>query len=168
MTVQGLSYLLFVLLVWMLAWPVRSPRARQILLLIASYVFYASWGVAFLAILIVSSLMNYAMGAMVRRRPTAGRLWIGVAANLLLLAVFKYLPQLTGVATASSSGGLLHRIVMPVGISFWTFQALSYLFDLYREEELRPSLLEFCLHGILADGAVGASVSFARDAVSVS
>jgi alginate O-acetyltransferase complex protein AlgI len=146
MTVQGLSYLLFVLLVWLLAWPVRSARTRQILFLTASYLFYASWGLGFLAILIASSLMNYALGAMVRRRPTVGRLWLGVAANLLLLAVFKYLPHLTGVAGESSSGGLLQRIIMPVGISFWTFQALSYLGDLYREEELTPSLIEFSLY----------------------
>src|SRR6185295_9624236 len=39
-----------------------------------------------------------------------------------------------------------HDIVMPVGISFWTFQGLSYLFDVYREEEIDPSLLEFCLY----------------------
>src|SRR5262249_38702440 len=43
-------------------------------------------------------------------------------------------------------GRLGHSIVMPVGISFWTFQALSYLFDVYREDEADPSLLEFCLY----------------------
>lgn len=147
MTVQGLSYLAFVLVVWLLAVPVRSPRTRQLLFLTASYAFYASWGLAFLALLIVSSLMNYGLGSMLRRRPAASRLWIGVGLNLLLLAVFKYLPQLAGVpAPASAFANVLHRIVMPVGISFWTFQALSYLFDLYREEELDPSLLEFSLY----------------------
>ena len=146
MTVQSLSYLIFVPLVWLAAWSIRSAGKRQFLLLIASYVFYASWGLSFLAILIASSLINYALGAMVRRHPSVGRLWIGIGTNLILLAVFKYLPHLASGSAASSQGGLLERLIMPVGISFWTFQALSYLIDLYREEELTPSLLEFCLY----------------------
>ena len=143
MTIQGLSYLLFVLLVWVLALPARSVRLRQALLLAASYVFYASWGLVFLAVLIASSLMNYLLGSMLRRRPTAQRLWVGVALNVLLLVVFKYLPQLTATPSEGMVSGWL---IMPVGISFWTFQALSYLFDLYREEELDPTLTEFCLY----------------------
>src|SRR5262249_8135406 len=84
---------------------------------------------------------------LLRRRATAGRLWIGIILNLLLLGFFKYLPPLLGLVPAGSwLGGLSEQIVMPVGMSFWTFQALSYLFDLYREEELDPSLLEFCLY----------------------
>src|SRR6185503_2655665 len=146
MTIQGLSYLLFVLLVWALAWPLRSTRARQALILAASYLFYASWGLSFLTVLIASSLVNYGLGAMLRRRPTAGRLWAGVAFNLLLLAVFKYLPQLTATPSEGAVSSLLPGIIMPVGVSFWTFQALSYLFDLSREEELAPSLMEFCLY----------------------
>lgn len=142
MTIQSLSYLLFVVLVWVAIWPLRSARSRQALFLVASYLFYATLGLGFLAVLIASSLMNYLLGTMLRRRPTAGRLWIGISLNMLLLMVFKYLPQMT-VGPASS---LLPKIIMPVGVSFWTFQALSYLFDLYREEELDPSLMEFCLY----------------------
>src|SRR5207247_3397456 len=60
---------------------------------------------------------------------------------------FKYLPPLFEGAPAHAwLPDFLHRIVMPVGMSFWTFQGLSYLFDTYREEELDPSLLEFCLY----------------------
>ena len=98
-------------------------------------------------VLIASSLMNYVWGALLRRRMSAGRLWTGIALNLLLLIFFKYLPPLaeTGAAAASQFD-LFRHIVMPIGISFWTFQALSYLFDIYHEEELDPSLLEFCLY----------------------
>jgi alginate O-acetyltransferase complex protein AlgI len=145
MTIQGLSYLLFVLVVCSFAFSVRSPRARQTLLLIASYVFYASWGLGFLAILIGSSLMNHALGGFVRRRPAVGRLWIGVIANLVLLGLFKYGIHLTGTAITSSEG-FFQQFTMPVGISFWTFQAISYLVDLYREEEISPTLLEFSLY----------------------
>ncbi len=142
-----LVYPLGLLLLRLLAWPLRSARARQVLFLIASYLFYASWGRWFLAVLVLSSLMNYALGAYLRRRPTAGRLWAGVVLNLLLLGIFKYLPPLARMASQDSTlAAKLAYLVMPIGISFWTFQALSYLFDLYREEHLDPSLLEFCLY----------------------
>jgi alginate O-acetyltransferase complex protein AlgI len=144
MTVQSLSYLCFLVIVWLLVFPVRDFKKRQIILLFASYLFYGSWGLVFLAILVVSSLMNYGLGGLIRRRPTLANLWLGIGLNIVLLAFFKYLPPLFSGGSAAT-GGILHYVIMPVGISFWTFQALSYLFDLYREEELEPTLLEFCL-----------------------
>src|SRR5215831_7644433 len=147
MTGQILLSLAVVVLLWAVAWQLRSLQGRQVVLLAASYLFYANWGIGFLAVLIASSLMNYALGIVLRRQPTAGRLWMGVACNVVLLSFFKYLPPLFEGALAHTwLPDFLHRIVMPVGISFWTFQGLSYVFDTYREEELDPSLLEFCLY----------------------
>jgi alginate O-acetyltransferase complex protein AlgI len=147
MTVQNLYYFGFVALVLMLAQPLRSLKTRQTLLLAASYTFYATWGWGFLAILIASSLVNFACGIWLHKKPTAARLWAGLIFNLLLLSFFKYLPSLAGNGPhVSASGSFLYRIATPVGISFWTFQAMSYLFDLYREKDLNPSLPEFCLY----------------------
>jgi alginate O-acetyltransferase complex protein AlgI len=147
MTVTTLSYLLFVLVVWVAALWLRTPKKRLVLFLLASYLFYASWGWDFLAILVVSSLMNWGLGKWLRRNPTPARLWLGITLNLLLLIIFKYLPPLVAGPFANlATNDFLHHIVMPVGISFWTFQALSYLFDVYREEEIDPTLLEFCLY----------------------
>lgn len=147
MSLQSAVYFGFVLLVWLLGWLMRGPQARQILLLAASYAFYATWGLGFLAVLIVSSLTNYVLGSLIRRHPTSPRLWLGVASNLLLLGSVKYLPAMMAALTAAPRGaGFLQDIVMPVGVSFWTFQALSYLFDTYRQEETDPSVLEFCLY----------------------
>lgn len=147
MTVQSPYYFVFVLVLWLLALPFRAFKPRQALLLLSSYFFYAFWGLDLLAILIASSLVNYACGSLLRRRPTAARLWLGMVLNLSLLSFFKYLPLLGEIAPPSSGfADFLHRIVLPVGISFWTFQALSYLFDLYREEELNPSFMEFLLY----------------------
>jgi len=112
----------------------RTVKPRQALLLGASYIFYATWGLGFLAILIASSILNFIIGRSLRRYVSRSRLWLGVAINVALLSFFKY------VRLGSVS------IVMPAGMSFWTFQALSYLFDLYREEELDPTLAEFCLY----------------------
>ena len=142
MTIQSLTYLLFVAIVWGLSRLLRGRSAREILFLCASYLFYASWGLSFLGLLIFSSIVNYWLGEYLRRKPDAARLWVAVGFNLLVLAFFKYLP---GMQFAHGSS-LLHRLIMPVGVSFWTFQALSYHFDLYREEEIDPTLLEFCLY----------------------
>ena len=147
MTVETASLILFVLFLWGVAWRLSSREWRQAILLIASYAFYAHWGIDFLLVLIASSLLNYFLGSIIRWRRTAGVLWAGIGLNLLLLSFFKYLPSLMQAAGVDpGQSDLLQRIIMPVGISFWTFQALSYLFDVYREEELNPSLLEFCLY----------------------
>src|SRR5580765_4340751 len=102
-----------------------STKGRQVVLLAASYLFYANWGLGFLSILIISSLMNYACGWALRRKATAPRLGIGIALNLLPLAFFKYLPVLLEGPAGSWQYDLGRQIIMPIGMSFWTFQGLS-------------------------------------------
>jgi alginate O-acetyltransferase complex protein AlgI len=142
--IETVGFIFLVLLLTAMGWRLPSIKGRQILFLTASYLFYASWGIGFFSILIISSLINYTCGLALRRKATASRLWIGIALNLLPLAFFKYLPELGSASSWQYDLG--RQIIMPVGMSFWTFQGLSYLFDLYFEEELDPSLLEFCLY----------------------
>jgi alginate O-acetyltransferase complex protein AlgI len=124
---------------------VRSRSARQAVLLIGSYALYATWGLWFAAVLLASTVMNFLFGQSLRRRQSALVLWVGIICNLLLLGSFKYLP---GFATSLPFPSLqqFSHIALPLGISFWTFQAMSYLFDLYRGEELDPTLWEFALY----------------------
>jgi alginate O-acetyltransferase complex protein AlgI len=123
---------------------IASPKLRQFLLLIASYVLYGSWGLWFAAILLASTLVNFGLGKWVRQRSSRLALPFGIVFNLLLLGSFKYLPQ---IAASSSSLQGFSRIALPLGISFWTFQAMSYLFDChYRGESLDPSFFEFALY----------------------
>lgn len=144
---QTIGSIVVVLLLMVAGWRLPSVKGRQVLFLAASYLLYANWGIVFLLILIMSSLMNYACGYALRRKATAPRLWIGITLNLLPLAFFKYLPALLDFGPAGSwQYDLAHQIIMPIGMSFWAFQGLSYLFDIYYEEELDPSLLEFCLY----------------------
>jgi alginate O-acetyltransferase complex protein AlgI len=145
MTVDLLAYGIGLVVVWLVAMRLRSVSARQWLYLVASWLFYFSWGSWLIGILLFSSLMNYALGEWLKKRTSAGRLWTGILFNLVLLGTFKYLPLLATVAPSSSPLAALKRIVFPIGISFWTFQALSYLFEVYREEDLDPTLREFCL-----------------------
>jgi alginate O-acetyltransferase complex protein AlgI len=146
MSSQALLYVIVLPVAWLLLWPLKSARSRQVLLLITSYALYASWGLKFLALLICSSILNYGLGILIHQKPSTNRLWLGIALNVALLGTFKYLPAIAPLLPPSSLSSTLANIILPVGISFWTFQALSYLFDVYREEELDPSLLEFLLY----------------------
>ena len=125
------------------AW-LPHPRARQVLLLTASYFYYWTWAGWFLALLVASSVVNFGLARLVRRRRSPTRLWVAIALNVSLLYLFRYMPSL-GSAEASGAWGSVGTLG-PIGISFWTFQALSYVYDVYREDEADPSLLEFCLY----------------------
>src|ERR1700730_3898102 len=142
MSVSSLSFCAFVALLWFAMQVFHNYRARQALLLLASYFFYASFGLSLLGLLIANSVANYFLGQQLKRRATTPVLWTCVAVNCLFLMAFKYLPQ----AAIAGPSSLFSKLAQPVGISFWTFQALSYLFDIYRGEELDPSLTEFCLY----------------------
>lgn len=124
---------------------VRAHRLRQAVLLAASFALYLTWVPWFAAVLVASVVVNFLLGKWLRRRPTALPLWTGIVFNLALLSVFKYVPE---VSTRIPLGSLqqFSHLALPLGISFWTFQALSYLFDLYRGDELDPSFSEFALY----------------------
>jgi alginate O-acetyltransferase complex protein AlgI len=143
---QAFLYVIILPAAWLLLWQLQSARSRQALLLVTSYLLYASWGLEFLGLLFCSSVLNYGLGLLLRRKPTAARLWLGVLLNAALLGTFKYLPEFASLLPHSSLNRTFANIALPVGISFWTFQALSYLFDVYREEELNPSCLEYLLY----------------------
>ena len=89
---------------------------------------------------------NFGLGSLLRRRPTSGYLLLASVATVLLLGLFKYLPPILHAGQTPWQAGLAEYLIMPVGMSFWTFQAISYLMDVYREEDIDPSLLEFCLY----------------------
>jgi len=124
---------------------IRTRSVRQVVLLISSYLLYISWGAWFAAILVASTVINFFLGEWLRRKPAKSVLTTGILLNLALLASFKYLPDVAVNLPFSSLQKFAH-LALPLGISFWTFQAMSYLFDLYREEELKPSFIEFALY----------------------
>ena len=146
MTTEYLVYAIGLVVVWLLAMRLRSVVARQVLYLVASWLFYFSWAKWLIVVLLFSSGMNYALGEWLKKKVSGGRLWVGIVLNLVLLSTFKYLPLLGHTAPDHSALAGLRHMVFPLGVSFWTFQALSYLLELYREEELDPTLLEFFLY----------------------
>ena len=145
MLLQGMLYcVVFLLCVGVLA-KVRSRRVRQALLLLASYGLYLTWGPWFAGVLLASTIGNFLFGQWLRRTPSGAILSLGILLNLSFLAAFKYLPEVAVHIPLSSLQSFSH-LALPLGLSFWTFQAMSYLFDLYREEELDPTFFEFALY----------------------
>jgi D-alanyl-lipoteichoic acid acyltransferase DltB (MBOAT superfamily) len=142
--VRGILYSLVFLLCVLVFAKVRSRRVRQAILLIGSYALYLGWIPWFTAVLVASTVMNYLLGQWLRRKASAATLSIGIIFNLILLGTFKYLPPISAYVPSSLRG--FAHIALPLGISFWTFQAMSYLVDLYRGEELDPSFVEFALY----------------------
>ncbi len=145
MLLTGLLYGAALIILLLVFARVRSFKVRQAILLIASYALYLTWGVWFGAVLLASTVMNFLVGRWLKRQPTAAVLWTGLAFNLALLAIFKYIP---GIAVSIPLASLqkFSHLALPLGISFWTFQAMSYLLDLYRGEELDPTFVEFALY----------------------
>ncbi|MBM3990041.1 MAG: MBOAT family protein [Planctomycetes bacterium] len=142
-----LSFLAFFALVFGVHWALHGARARKLWLLAASYCFYAAWDWRFLSLILGSSALDYLVGRKLEENDDerARKRWItlSVALNLGLLGVFKYANFFldSALALARSLGFEANPhvlgIVLPVGISFYTFQTMSYSLDVYRRE-LRP------------------------------
>lgn len=134
----------------------RHHRLQNRLLLVASYVFYGWWDWRFLSLIVFSTCVDYVVGQRVHEsedeRVRRRWLWVSVGTNLGLLAVFKYLGFFvdSAVALAAQLGwenaAPSLAIVLPVGISFYTFQTLSYTIDIHRRK-LEPTrdVLDFAL-----------------------
>ena len=116
----------------------KTREQKHIVLLIASYLFYGYWDVRFLLLLILQTYISYILARQIERATERKRaktfMLVGVSISLAILGFFKYFnffvgsfAQLFGI---QNMGTL--NIILPVGISFYTFQALSYLIDVYR------------------------------------
>jgi D-alanyl-lipoteichoic acid acyltransferase DltB (MBOAT superfamily) len=142
----SLLYVAAILALWVTARLSASRPIRLWLYVVASWLFYFSLDARFLPLLLLSSVFNYHFGGLIRKQPRLGFLWAGALANVALLAVFKYLPAVGPFFPHNPFWQHVAAIALPLGVSFWTFQALSYLFDQYRGDETRPTLGEFCLY----------------------
>ena len=143
MTFNSLQYLAFLPVVVIL-YRLLPRRGRQWLLLVGSYIFYGAWDWRFLGLLAVSTLTDYTVG---RRLSTTENersrrllLVVSLVVNLGILATFKYyeffvdgLQDLMAGAGLEPNLGTL-ALVLPVGISFYTFQTLGYTIDVYRRD----------------------------------
>ena len=139
MLFNSLKFLIFFPIVFLLYWG-APHRVRKILLLAASYYFYMCWKPEFIVLIVYSTAVDYFCGLGMERWPEWKKVLLGVSLtmNLGLLFFFKYFnffgATLTALCRAVSipfSAPMLD-IILPVGISFYTFQTLSYTIDVYR------------------------------------
>lgn len=155
MQFNSLDFLLFFPLVTLLYY-VIPRRGRYLFLLAASYYFYMCWNARYAVLMLLSTAITYFSGLLIRRSASRNmkRLWVGLsfASNLAILCVFKYLGFLfTALARALALAGVTFQVpafdlLLPVGISFYTFQALSYTADVYRGDvEAEPNFFRYAL-----------------------
>lgn len=126
----------------------RSHRKLQnILLFLASLFFYACGEPKFVVLLLTSIFLNWLFALMIERNKGKGRLLLGVAVitNIGILFVFKYCNAVFSCIGFLCGGEIINspfqNITLPIGISFFTFQALSYVIDVYRGEQCQKNLL---------------------------
>ena len=143
MLFNSIEFFVFLPIVFSLYWAVSNKPAsyQNLVLLLASYFFYGWWSWKFLILLAISTLLDYSYGfgvASANRKRARSFLWLSVINNLGILGIFKYYNFFA--AECQRGFGLigiqLHpvllQIALPVGISFYTFHGMSYVFDIYR------------------------------------
>ncbi len=144
MLFNSLSFIIFLPIVYTLYWLLSNKglKFQNILLLISSYFFYACWDYRFLFLLIFSTLLDYFTGLKIFKSKDDFQkktwLWISIFINLGFLGLFKYYNFFANSFVDAFSIIGIHidlwtlKIVLPVGISFYTFHGLSYVIDIYK------------------------------------
>jgi len=146
MLFNSIDFAIFLPVVFFLYWFVakKSIRAQNILLVAASYLFYGWWDWRFLSLILFSTVVDYLVGLKLEKEEDSTKrkflVWTSISVNLGFLGFFKYYNFfLENFLTAFTffgfeiSAGSLH-IILPVGISFYTFQTLSYTIDVYKKK----------------------------------
>ena len=150
MLFNSIDFAIFLPIVFVLYWFVtkRNLKAQNLLIVVASYVFYGWWDYRFLSLIIFSSVVDYIIGLALNtaegKRKRALLLYTSVLVNIGFLGFFKYYNFFVENFTAAFSflGNEIQpnslNIILPVGISFFTFQTLSYTIDVYKKK-LKPT-----------------------------
>ncbi|WP_274475271.1 MBOAT family O-acyltransferase [Mangrovimonas aestuarii] len=150
MLFNSLDFALFLPIVFVLYWFVanKNLKLQNFLIVVASYYFYGCWDWRFLSLIVFSTLVDYSIGVRLSKENNLVRrkvlLWTSILVNLGFLGFFKYYNFFLEnfIASFSLFGLDFHantlNIILPVGISFYTFQTLSYTIDVYRRK-LEPT-----------------------------
>ena len=147
----------FFLAVFLATWGLqRSNEWRKIFLLAASWVFYGAWDWRFVALLIASGVLNWGAARLIlasEANERARKFWLilGIVLNLAILGFFKYygffMEQVSATLNAIGWERDLYimEVILPVGVSFFTFQGMSYVIDVFRRQTEPASLLDMTL-----------------------
>ena len=151
MLFNSLEFFIFLPIVFILYWFVfkKHLKTQNILLLIASYVFYGLWDWRFLSLILLSTIVDYFVALKINtlEHQTKRKLWLSVSIifNLGLLGFFKYYNffvdswvDLVSMFGYHMQSNWTLKVILPVGISFYTFQTMSYSFDVYYKK-IKPT-----------------------------
>ena len=159
--------------VFLCLWTTVRGRGKKWLLLLSSYAFYASWNPKFLLLIVLSTWVDFWVGRKLAethdQKQRRRLLWISIAVNLGTLAFFKYCNFFIASAVAGLSAMGIEtsitslKIILPVGISFYTFQTMSYTIDIYRKR-MNPtkSLQDFSVYVAFFPQLVAGPIERAR------
>lgn len=170
----SITFALYLLSVIGIYWTVERPQQRMTVLLVASLVFYASFQAQYIPLLLAGTWINYHIGRALALPPDwriddwqfaqedwnrrrLGLLWFGIALNVLLLFGFKYVPftlstlgtWLDWPAGAAIAQWTSKNLIAPIGLSFFAFECIAYLVDVYRGAPPATQLLKFSAYKLM-------------------
>lgn len=172
MPVNSVVYLLFLAVAVALYW-LLSPQFRRVFVLLASLLFYASWGIRFIWVPLIFAVLVYLFGWLIQRDTINQKkwTWLGTACALSLLSFFKYrgfflvnwnvIRAFFGAHPVSGTAA----IAFPLGISFCTFEAIGYLIDVRQGRVKMPSFLDLCLFFLFWPNILSGPIVRARELV---
>jgi len=150
MLFNSIDFAIFLPIIFILYWFVtnKNLKSQNLLIVIASYIFYGWWDWRFLSLILFSTIIDYLIGISLSKQESQTKrkmlLWTSILVNLGFLGFFKYynffldnfITAFSFFGTPINAQGL--NIILPVGISFYTFQTLSYTIDVYKRK-LEPT-----------------------------
>lgn len=163
----SILYGIFLLSVLVIYWNVYLANFRLWILLIASILFYSSLHIRYLPLLLILTFINFRLGLGISNNTSSNKhsqdlhlseeelhrnrrnlLWIGIVFNLSILLGFKYINHLQNLFfhLFNHSDGSLTKIASPLGISFFTFECIAYLIDVYRGDSAAANFIEFATY----------------------
>ena len=155
MIFTSFTYIYFLIIVFSLFWAIPSRQIQNIVLLVSSYIFYGWLHPWFCILIAFSTLLDFGCGLAIYNKPLHKKkfLLLSIIGDLGVLGVFKYydffISNIVDVlnVTGLSANPFLLKVLLPVGISFYTFQSLSYTVDVYRGVLIpRKNITDFALY----------------------
>ena len=124
----------------------KSCKLANIVILLASFVFYGYYSWIYLILLLESILINYVFGLFISKKPSRGILIVAISFNVGLLFYFKYMNFfIENINRLINTDFVFQKVVLPLGISFFTFQQIAYLVECYKGKSIKSTLMEYAL-----------------------
>ena len=144
----------------------RYIRLATGFLVVASLGFYSYWNILYLPLLVCSILFNYIVGSAIEKNRNKNVLIFGVGVNLILLGYFKYMGFfVTSINSLTAMNFNVPEIILPLGISFFTFTQTAYLVDAYRGETKGYSFLTYCLFVTVFPHLIAGPILYHKDVI---